>query len=189
MKLEEEVILNKIIEEANSEANSVIAEAKQKAKKLEEENTKKQAKQTEVQFEIMKQKISLESNSEIEKAEFEAKKSELIEKKRIIEIVKEKVKQKIRDIDDPKYIDLIDEKIKRHKNENDVEVILPKRCYEQISKLAISYGMKTESTEDFETGVIVKCGKIEYNYDFEENMKFMDEEIEKEIDTILFSKM
>lgn len=187
--MEEEVILNKIIEEANSEANSVIAEAEQKAKNLEEENTKKQAKQAEIQFEIMKQKISLESTSEIEKAEFEAKKSELTEKKRIIEIVKEKVKQKIKDLDDPKYIDLIDEKIKRHKNENEVEVLLPKRCYEQISKLAISYGMKTELTEEFEAGVIVKCGKIEYNYDFEENMKFMDEEIEKEIDTILFSKM
>lgn len=187
--MEEEVILNKIIEEANSEANSVIAEAEQKAKKLEEENTKRQAKQAEEQFEIMKQKISLESTSEIEKAEFEAKNNELTEKKKIIEIVKEKVKQKIKDLDVQKYTDLIDEKIKRYKNENDVEVLLPKKCYEQISKLAIGYGMKAQLTEEFESGVIVKCGKIEYNYDFEENMKFMDEEIEKEINTILFSKM
>lgn len=187
--MEEEVILNRIIEEANSEANSVIAEAEQKAKNIEEENTKKQAKQAEEQFEIMKQKVLLESNSEIEKAEFEAKKSELTEKKKIIEIVKEKVKQKIKDLDEQKYIDLIDEKIKRYRNENDVEILLPKRCYEQISKIAISYGMKTELTQEFEAGVIVKCGNIEYNYDFEENIKFMDEEIEKEIDTILFSKM
>ena len=58
--MEEEVILNRIIEEANSEANSVIAEAEQKAKNIEEENTKKQAKQAEEQFEIMKQKVLLE---------------------------------------------------------------------------------------------------------------------------------
>ena len=44
MKLEEEVILNRIIEEANSEANSVIAEAEQKAKNIEEENTKRKSK-------------------------------------------------------------------------------------------------------------------------------------------------
>ena len=44
-----------------------------------------------------------------------------------------------------------------------------------------------EETDELELGVIIKSGKIEYNYDFEENMKFMDEEIEKEIDTILFS--
>lgn len=44
-----------------------------------------------------------------------------------------------------------------------------------------------DKTDEFESGVIIRQGKIEYNYDFEENMKFMDEEIEKEIDTILFS--
>lgn len=188
-KLEEEVILNKILEEANQEANSVIAEAEEKARKMEEEITKNMTRQTEKQFEIMKQKIALEASSEIEKAEFEAKKSELLEKNKIIEIVKEKVKQKIKDLEEEKYIHLIDEKIKRYQNEKEVEVLLPKKCYEPISKLAIGYGMKVEQTESFEFGVIVRCGKIEYNYDFEENMKVMEEEIKKEIDTILFSNL
>ncbi len=187
--MEEEVILNKIIEEAKEEANSVIAEAEEQAQALEEEYTKKMARQTEEQFEIMKQKIALEASSEIEKAEFEAKKAELTEKSKIIEIVKEKVKQKIMDLEEEKYVKLIDEKIKSYKDEKDVEVILPKKCYEPISQLAISYGMKVEPTDEFEAGAIVKCGKIEYNYDFEENIKFKSEEIEKEIDTILFSQM
>ena len=74
------------------------------------------------------------------------------------------------------------------KEEKDTEVILPKKCYEEIRKIALSYGMQVlDETDEFELGVIIKSGKIEYNYDFEENMKFMDEEIEKEIDTILFS--
>lgn len=187
--MEEEVILNKIIEEAKTQANSIIAEAEEKAKKIEEENTKAQAKQAEEQFNIVKQKVLLESNSEIERAEFEAKNCELTEKKKIIEIVKEKVKQKIKDLDEETYINLIDEKIKKYKDKNDVEILLPKKCYEQISKLVLNYGMKAELIDEFEAGAIVKCGKLEYNYDFEENMKFMDEEIEKEIDTILFSKM
>lgn len=187
--MEEEVILNKIIEEANQEANLVIAEAEEKAKNREEEITKNMARQTEQQFEIMKQKIALEASSEIEKAEFDAKKRELLEKNKIIEIVKEKVKQKIKDLEDEKYIHLIDEKIKRYQNEKEVEVFLPKKCYEAISKLAIGYGMKVEQTENFAFGAIVKCGKIEYNYDFEENMKVMEEEIKKEIDTILFSNL
>ena len=46
-----------------------------------------------------------------------------------------------------------------------------------------------EETSEFELGVILKCGNIEYNYDFEENMKVMEEEIEKQIDTILFSQI
>ena len=62
------------------------------------------------------------------------------------------------------------------------------KCYSQIKQLATEYGMEVqEPTDEFDSGVIVKCGNIEYNYNFEENMAFLDEEIEKEIDTIIFS--
>lgn len=186
--MEEEVILKRIIEEAQNEANGILSEAEEKAKKIEEENSSKAAKEAQDQFDIIKAKVAKNSISELEKAEFEARSAELVERKRIIEIVKEKVKQKIKDLDDSSYVKLIDEKISKHKEEKDTEVILPKKCYEEIRKIALSYGMQVlDETDEFELGVIIKSGKIEYNYDFEENMKFMDEEIEKEIDTILFS--
>ena len=93
--MEEEVILNKIIEEAQNEANLIIARAQETAKKIEEENSNKAAKEAQDQFEIVRAKITKNSVSELEKAEFEARSAELVERKRIIEIVKEKVKQKI----------------------------------------------------------------------------------------------
>lgn len=185
--MEEEVILNKIIEEAQKEADLIINEAKDKAKKIDEENKQKIDKQFQNELEIIKSKIDTNAISELEKAEFEARSAELIEKKRIIEIVKEKVKQKIKDLNDDDYVKVIDEKIKKYKDETNVEILLPKKCYNTIKNIATSYGMNVlDETDEFESGVIVKCGKIEYNYDFEENMKFMDEEIDKEIDTILF---
>ena len=92
--MEEEVILNKIIEEAQNEANLIIARAQETAKKIEEENSNKAAKEAQDQFEIVRAKITKNSVSEIEKVEFEARSAELVERKRIIEIVKEKVKQK-----------------------------------------------------------------------------------------------
>lgn len=169
-------------------ANLIIAEAEEEAKKIEAENASKIAKDAQEQFEILKAKVTKNSMSEIEKAEFEARATELMERKRIIEIVKEKVKQKIKDLDDNTYIKLIDEKLSNYKEEQNIEVILPKKCYEAIKKIALNYGMQVlEETDELESGVIIKKGKIEYNYDFEENMRFMDEEIEKEIDTILFS--
>ena len=165
----------------------IIAKAEEASKKIEGENKDKAAKDAENQFEIIKSKIMTNSMAEIEKAEFEARSAELIEKKKIIEIVKEKVKQKIKDLNENEYISIIDEKIKKYKDEKDVEILLPKKCYNQIKQIAIDYGMNVlDVADEFELGVIVKCGKIEYNYDFEENMKFMNEEIEKEIDTILF---
>lgn len=169
------------------EADLIIAKAEEEAKQIEKENANKASKQAEERFETIKLKITRDAMAEVEKAEFEARSAEMIEKKRIIEIVKEKVKQKIKDIEDEKYIKIIDEKINKYKEENNVEIILPKKCYNAIKDIATSYGMTVlEATEEFELGVIVKCGNIEYNYDFEENMEFMNEEIEKEIDTILF---
>ncbi len=185
--MEEEIILNKIREDAAKEAETIIQEAEEKAQKIESQNKDKATKQAQEKFETMKAKITTDAMAELEKIDFDARSKILIEKKRIIEIVKEKVKQKIKDLNEAEYIQIIDEKIKKYKDEKEVEIVLPKKCYEPIRKIATDYGMKVlEETDEFEAGVIVKCGKIEYNYDFEENMKFMDEEIEKEIDTILF---
>ena len=186
--MEEEVILSQIIGEAQKEADRIIAEAEQQAKKIDEENKNKTLDDMRDKLEIIKNKMEKNAISEIEKAEFEARSAELIEKKRIIEIVKERVKQKIKELDDNSYIKLIDEKISQYKDFENVTLILPHKCYEQIKQLAIEYKMEvSEPTDEFESGVIVKCGNIEYNHDFEENMLFFDEEIEKEIDTILFS--
>ena len=176
--------------DANQKANSIIREAEEKAKKIEEDNRQKAIKQSQEQYEIMKKKVILECSSQIEQAEFEARNNELKEKKKIIEIVREKAKQKIKDMEKEIYVKLIDEKISKYKELENVEVILPKKCYEEISTIASNYGMKVlEETSEFELGVILKCGNIEYNYDFEENMKVMEEEIEKQIDTILFSQI
>lgn len=169
------------------EAELIISRAEEEAKQIEKENANKASKQAEEQFETIKLRITRNASAEVEKAEFEARSAEMIEKKRIIEIVKEKVKQKIKDIDDTQYIKIIDEKISKFKEEKHVEILLPKKNYKEIKEIATNYGMTVlEETDEFEAGVIVKCGNIEYNYDFEENMEFMKEEIEKEIDTILF---
>ena len=186
--MEEQVILSKIIEDAKNEANRIIKEAEELARKIEEENKNKALKDMNDKWEIIKAKVSKDSVSEIEKAEFEARSAELIERKRIIEIVKERVKQKIKEIDEHEYIEIVNQKISQYKEIKDAQIILPEKCYSQIKQLATNYGMEVlEQTDEFELGVIVKCGNIEYNHSFEENMLFLDEEIEKEIDTIIFS--
>jgi len=186
--VEEDVILNKIIEDAQKEANEIIENAKQEAQRIELENTNRITKQTQEKLEIMKAKVEKDMSADMEKAEFDARNAVLIAKKKIIDIVKEKVKQKIQDLENSEYIKLIDEKISKYKSESNVEILLPKKCYSEIKAIASSYGMTVlEENDDFDSGVIVKCGNIEYNYNFEENMDFMNEEIEKEIDSILFN--
>ena len=187
--MEEEIILNQIIEEAKKEANRIKQEAESLSTKIETENAEKARNEMQEKFEIIKAKIIKDAMAEMEKAEFEARSIELIERKRIIEIVKEKVKQKIKDMDENTYVNLINEKISNYKEQADnVELILPEKCYASIKQLALGYGMNVQDvTDEFDSGVIVKCGSIEYNYNFEENMAYLEEEIEKEIDTIIFS--
>ena len=79
--MEEEVILSKIIEDARKEANRIIEEAEQQAKKIEEDNKNNALKQMQDEFEIIREKIIKNSVAELEKAEFDYRSKELIERK------------------------------------------------------------------------------------------------------------
>lgn len=184
--MDEEIILNQIIEDAKKEANKVIAEAEDRARKINTDNQNKIMDEAEAEFEIIKSKILKENTALIEKEELIARNAELIERKNAIEIVKEKVKQKIKDLDEAEYSKIIENLFEKIPNTENVEVVLPKKHFDAIKKLAESKGFTVVETDEFDVGFIARCGKIEYNYDFEENMSFMAEEIEKQIDAILF---
>ena len=186
--MEEEIIIKQIIESANEEAKQIVNETIAQAKKIEEKNYNYEAEKAKEEYEIQKNRVMKQVSSEIEKAEFEARSSELIERKKYIEIIKEKVKQKILDLDSEEYIKIITEIIEKYKKEKNVEILLPNKCYEKIKEIAVNNGIKVlESTDEFYSGVIIKCGDLEYNYNFEENMEYLNETIEKNIDSILFN--
>ena len=56
--MEEEVILNKIIQDAKQEASKIIGEAKERAEKITAENQKKASKEAQDQFEVIKTRIN-----------------------------------------------------------------------------------------------------------------------------------
>lgn len=186
--MEEEIILNKIVEDAENEATCIINEANIKAEKISRNYKEKESKDSQKQFEIIKDLIVRENVSKIEKEELIARNASLVAKKQAIEIVKEKVKQKIRDLSEEEYSKVIENLFNKLPVKENVEVILPFKCYDRISKLAKSFNLTVLSkTDEFDLGFIARDGKIEYNYDFEENMEFNEEEIEKQIDAILFN--
>lgn len=186
--MEEEIILNKIIEDAENEANIIINEAKTKAEKIVKDYQEKESNNSQNQFNFMKDLILRENASKIEKEELIARNASLVAKKQAIEIVKEKVKQKIKDLNENDYTKIIENLFQNLPVKENVEIILPTKFYDKIKKLAESFNfIVLNATEEFDLGFIAKCGKIEYNYDFEENMKYNEEEIKKQIDAILFN--
>lgn len=185
--MEEEIIIKQIIESANIEARKTVNKAVSEAQEIDAKNSNAEKEKAERKFEIQKSRILKLISSDIEKAEFEARSAELIERKKYIEIVKEKVKQKILDLESAEYVKVISGLLEKYKNEPDAIVVLPEKCFEETKKVVSSLGMNFEKTDEFDSGIIVKCGQIEYNYDFDANMEYLNESIEKTIDKILFN--
>ena len=105
--LEEEVILNKIIEDANIKASKIIEDAKTKAREIEFKDQKQISIYTENQIEMIEKMIARSKDTEIEKAELESRLEILSKKQEQIKLVKEKVKQKIADLSVKEYCEII----------------------------------------------------------------------------------
>ena len=72
--------------------------------------------------------------------------------------------------------------------QENLEIIVQEKNKQEISKELEGLGYKISNEQsDFNYGIIIKDGNIEYNYCFEELMDFNNEKIEKSIANILFS--
>lgn len=186
--MEEEVILNKIIEEANLEASKIIEQANEQAREIEMKQQQQISQKTEANLEIIENEVKRNQDTEIEKAQLDSRTEILTKKQEQIKMVKEKVKQKIRDLSVRELCDIYKNLISSLPNQSNLEIIVQEKNKADISKELKNLGYNVSSeTADFNYGIIVKDGNIEYNYCFEEIMNFNNEKIEKLIANILFS--
>ncbi|MBR3696873.1 MAG: V-type ATP synthase subunit E [Clostridia bacterium] len=186
--MEEEVILSKILEDANAEATKILEDAQKQAREIEEKQREQISKNTEDAMQVLEDKIKREVEIEIEKAELESRTEILTKKQEQIRIVKEKVQQKLRDLDVQELCDIYKRFISRFSNKENIEIVLQEKNKEAISKELKTLGVRiSDETPDFTYGIIIRDGNVEYNYCFEEIMNFNNEKIEKLIANILFS--
>ncbi len=186
--MEEEVILNKIIEDANLEASKIINEAREKAREIEMKQQQQISSKTEATIEIIENEVKRNKESEIEKAELDSRTAILTKKQEQIRLVKEKVKQKIKDLTVQELVAIYKNFISKLPNQENLEIIVQEKNKQEISKQLEGLGYKiSNELSDFNYGIIIKDGNIEYNYCFEELMDFNNEKIEKSIANILFS--
>ena len=175
--MEEEVILNKIIEEA-----------KEKASQIEQEQRERILKERETSIAYIDEKIKRDAETQIEKAELESRTEILRKKQELIKIVKEQVKQKIKDLSVDELCEIYQNIIDRFPDKSNLEIVVKEKNKDEIIKKLEKTGVHFfNGNAGFNYGIIVKDGNIEYNNNFEEIMKFKDEKIEKIIASILFS--
>jgi len=186
--LEEEVILNKIIEEANIEASKTIEQANMQARDIEMKQQQQISGKTEACLEVIENEVNRNKDTEIEKAELDSRTAILTKKQEQIKLVKEKVKQKIRDLSVKELCGIYKNLITSLPNQSNLEIVVQEKNKSEISKELQDLGFNVSNeSADFNYGIIVRDGNIEYNYCFEEIMEFNNEKIEKLIANILFS--
>ena len=186
--MEEEVILNKIIEEANIEASKTIEQANMQARDIEMKQQQQISGKTEACLEVIENEVNRNKDTEIEKAELDSRTAILTKKQEQIKLVKEKVKQKIRDLSVKELCDIYKNLITSLPNQSNLEIVVQEKNKSEISKELQDLGFNVSNEPaDFNYGIIVRDGNIEYNYCFEEIMEFNNEKIEKLIANILFS--
>ncbi|HHW69825.1 MAG TPA: V-type ATP synthase subunit E [Clostridiales bacterium] len=192
-------IKNRIIEDAQKEANKIIEEAQKKAadiiaSKEREAEEKRQTilKENEILGEEQKRKLLSAANMDI-------RKYELSVKLKLIDEAFEYVLEKIKDMSDEEYEELLLNMLLGSSLKGNEEVVFPKEpgrvpdssIIKQLNKRLKADGKQgkvkvASDGGDFKFGFVIRSDGVELNNSFETILNVMREEIEPEVAAILF---
>lgn len=187
--MDKESIINKIISEANQEAESIVDEAKKEIDKKVKEDLEliKDYKQKKIK-EANKQAIQIKEN-EISNAELKARNMILEQKEKILRDTNKKIKERLYNLDGDKYVNFIMQILKNSKllDIEGAEIILPEKQREKIIKVLDGKFKICDEVGDFSGGFIVKKDNIEYNYVFNTILDLEKEKFDNIIVKVLFN--
>lgn len=184
--MNEEAIIEKIISEAKQEAESIINEAKQEAEKSVAENLKSLNDFKEKRIEEAREEATQIKENEISVAELQARNMILEEKQKQIRLTKQKIEEKLLNLEGEEYITFIKNTIKNANFEKGSEIILPEKQKQQVIKALNGEFKVSDETRDFESGFIVKKENVEYNYVLDTILDLEKEKVDKILADILF---
>lgn len=173
-------LVSKIIEQANSEAQNIIEEAKKEVLSI-----KAKAK-VELDKEVKKLETKNEQNRNLTKeqlkssAELKARNNKLATKQNVINSVFENVYEELKNMNDDEYVTFI----KKHIVNESSEIIVTKDkldvCKKEVPQIKFS------ETRFVESGFIEATDEIENNYTFKSRISTIKEEVEGQLAKILF---
>ena len=181
----EQKIIDKIISDANNEANEIIRKAKLEADEKINLAKEKAEKQMSEYLNIANVEAEKAASKEISGAEMTAKKMILAKKQEILEHTLKLAKEKLFALPDDEYEKTIFDMIKKVNQSG--EIILSDEDRKAFGEKLASEGYNVSSeTRDIGKGFIIKKGDIEYNYSFNSIIEVEKESIEQKATEILF---
>ena len=171
-------LVAEILQQAQKEANRILAKAK--AENL--EFTEKENKKIQREVDILEQKSKEEAISLKERivsnANLKSRDMILQAKEELVNRVLEKALERLKNIDKDSYLDFIENTLKNLNISENAEIILSRKMKNIIGDEIFGYKV---SDDVVESGCSIKDGNLVYNNEFSNLLEFNKEDLEKEI--------
>ena len=177
-------LTSKILADAKAQADKIVKDAQEKAQHKYDLEIKKINAKKETVLENSRRDRELLSERIKSSANLKARNKKLEAKQTIIDKVIDKLKTKLVNMDEKKYINYLNQNIDK-KTITGKELIVKKEFVEKVKKEFP--GAKVKKNEFVTSGFIVEENGIQENYTFEVKLDFMRDELEVEISKLLFS--
>ncbi|RXZ70807.1 hypothetical protein EPT53_02240 [Fusobacterium necrophorum] len=172
-------LMKEIMQQATKEAEEVLEKAKLESSKFSEiEEGKAEKKSREIL-----QKAEIEGVAKKEKilsnAKLRARDMVLFAKQEIVMNVLNRVLEKLENLDEERYLQFVENRIKQLKEPDDTtEVLLTKGMKQKVGKEVFGYKISEETVS---SGCSIKVGELFYNNEFTTLLDYYKEDLEKEI--------
>ena len=178
-------LTSKILADAKAQADKIVKDAQEKAQhKYDLEIKKINAKKKKTVLENERRDRELLSERIKSSANLKARNKKLEAKQAVIDKVIDKLKTKLVNMDEKKYINYLNQNIDK-KTITGKELIVKKEFVGKVKKEFP--GAKVKGNEFVTSGFIIEENGIQENYTFEVKLDFMRDELEVEISKLLFS--
>ena len=177
-------LTSKILADAKAQADKIVKDAQEKAQHKYDLEIKKINAKKETVLENARRDRELLSERIKSSANLKARNKKLEAKQAVIDKVIDKLKTKLVNMDEKKYINYLNKNIDK-KTITGKELIVKKEFVGKVKKEFP--GAKVKKTEFVTSGFIIEENGIQENYTFEVKLDFMRDELEVEISKLLFS--
>lgn len=181
------IIIDKIISDADEAVNKIIADAKKAAeatiKSYEDKAAREKAKNDKIVADEKDKVIA----KQISSAQMNAKKTVLAQKQLILENVIEQAENRLINLSDDEYVNVIGTMLESIDKNLGSEVIVSSKDKDRLADIIDQKGfVLSDKTADIEGGLIIKNGDIEYNYSFNSIITIEKDDIQQIAAKILF---
>jgi len=179
-------LVQKILDDAKTQASAIVDEANKIKEDIINTRTKEAEERKRRILERAEQEANLLKERTISNAELKVRNEKLRAKQEIIEKVFNMAKERLKDLEEDKYVSYLQATLKNLNLKGGETIIVPEKMRKKVKSLKLNLQVSEEETVD--SGFLIKDKGIILNYTFESLIDYYRDELEAEIAQSLFKE-